>query len=226
MIRVNFDDKQFFKEMQNIVGYSEGFLSGIESGKKVFYDSIAKDAIEIFKNFVDQQARVDEQMYHHIYEWYQTGSSNARLFDVEYIATEGGLSFNGTFKQSTVAKNGSSIPFYNKAEIMEKGISVTIKPKKAQALAFEIDGEPVFTKNAINVENPGGTRQVGAFEDIFDLFFKENFRQSVLDLTGISTYLRNAKDFKTNLPAGKTGGRAKGFETGYNWIVNAGGISD
>jgi hypothetical protein len=225
MISIQFDDKTFFKEMLNVANYSEGFLEGIEDGKSEFAKSIGRDAIEIFKDFVDQNARVDERMYHHIYEWYQTGSPEARLFDVEYVEYDGGLTFNGRLSQSKTLQSGSTTPFYNKAEIMENGIPVTIKPTRAKVLSFNIEGEQVFTPNAVDIQNPGGTHQLHAFEHIFDLFFKQHFTQSVLELTGIKQYLENPKVYKNNLQSAKTGGKSKGQQVGYNWIVNAGGLS-
>lgn len=225
MITIEFDDKLFYKEISNIVGYSEGFLQGVEKGKSSFLKSIATDAIEIAKNFIDQQARIDPQMYHHIYEWYREGSPESRLFDIDYIAIEGGLSFRGSLSQSKSIKNGSNTPFYNKAIVMEKGISVTIKPTKAKALRFNVGSEEVFVSGPVVVDNPGGTRVVGAFENIFNLFFTQHFRQSVLDITGITHYLQNPKQYRDGLRMAKTGGHAKGVEVGYNWIANAGGIN-
>jgi hypothetical protein len=225
VISIKFDDKVFTKEMLNITEYSEGFLEGIQAGKQVFLNEIAKDAIEIFKELVDQQARVDEQMYHHIYEWYQTGSPDARLFDIQYTTLGGGLTFNGILSQSKTVQQGSYVPFYNKAEIMESGTPMVIRPVKTKVLAFEIDGESIFTPNEVLVEHPGGTRVMGAFEYIFDLFFKQHFTQSVLEATGIKQYLENSKTFKENLHAAKTGGRTKGFEVGYNWITKAGSLN-
>jgi hypothetical protein len=225
MISIKFDDKIFFKDLMNITGYSEGFLQGAVLGNKKLSDGVANSAVEIFKNFVDQQARVDQQMYHHIYEWYQVGNPGARLFDINYIVREGGISFNGTFTQSISVSNGSNQPFYDKAKIMERGLPVTISPTNASVLTFNVDGEQVFTPNAVTIEHPGGTHVMGSFERLFDLFFKEHFRQSVLDLTGITQHLSNAKAYKDNFKAGKTGGKAKGIEVGYNWIAKAGDLS-
>jgi hypothetical protein len=222
---ISFDDRIFFKELSNITKYSEGFLQGIESGKQKFSTSIAKNSVEIFKEFVDQNARVDEQMYHHIYEWYQSGVPAARLFDINYTVSDGGISFDGTFSQSRSVSNGSKTPFYNKAEIMEKGIPVTISPVNASVLSFNVDGEQVFTSGSVTVSNPGGTHVMGSFERIFDIFFKQHFKQSVLDMTGITEYLKNARPYKDNLKAAKNGGRAKGVEVGYNWITKAGDLS-
>lgn len=224
MISVKVDDDIFFSEMNNVLGYAKGFLEGVERGKAEFYHSIAKDAINIFKEFVDQQARVDPYMYHHIYEWYRQGSPDSRLFDIEYTVGNGGLTFNGVLTQSKSIKNGSNVPFYNKATIMEKGIPVTIKPNK-KALKFNVGSEEVFVSGPITVDHPGGTRVTGAFENIFKIFFEQNFRQSVLDVTGITRYLSNPTAFKYNFSSSKVGGKAKGIEVGYNWIKNAGGLS-
>ena len=225
MITVKFDDKQFFRDMENILGYSEGFLEGAEKAKPEFAKAIAKDTIEILKQFIDQQARVSPEMYHHIYEWYMEGSPEGRLFDIDYSVSGGGISFYGTLKQSTSIKNGSNVPFYNKATIMEKGISVRIKPKTAKALKFNIGTEDIFVSGPVLIDNPGGTRVVGSFERIFINFFKDHFRQSVLEATGIRKYLSNTKPYNDNLRAAKTGGKAKGLEVGYNWIANAGGLN-
>lgn len=207
------------------MGYSEGFLIGAELGKDKLAQSIAKNGVEMFKEFVDQNARVDNQLYHHIYEWYQAGSPEARLFDINYTIRDGGISFNGTFSQSRSVSKNSTVPFYNKAEIMERGLPITIKPVNASVLSFNVDGEQVFTPNQVTIENPGGSHVMGSFERIFDLFFKQHFKQSVLDMTGITRYLSNAKAYKDNLKSGKLGGKARGVEVGYNWITKAGDLS-
>lgn len=225
MITIKFDDKKFFQEMMNVVGYSEGFAEGVEKGKKDFLESIAENSIEIFKEFVDQQARIDPQMYHHIYEWYQEGSPDARLFDLEYSASHGGLTFFGTLKQSSSIKAGSSTPFYNKATIMENGISVTITPKKSKALKFNVGTENVFVSGPVTVDNPGGPLVQGSYQRIFETFFKQHFTQAVLDATGIRRYLSNPRAFKDNLSSAKTMGKAKGVQVGYNWITRAGDLS-
>jgi hypothetical protein len=225
LISVRFDDRIFYKDLSNILGYSEGFLIGAELGKGKLAESIARNAIDIFKDFVDQNARVDNQLYHHIYEWYQVGNPEARLFDINYTTKDGGISFNGTFSQSRSLSKNSTTPFYNKAEIMERGIPITIRPVNASVLSFNVDGEQVFTPNQVTIENPGGSHVMGSFERIFDLFFKQYFRQSVLDMTGITKYLSNAKAYKDNFKSAKTGGKARGVEVGYNWITKAGDLS-
>ena len=226
MIGISFEDSLFFKEMNNVMQYSEGYLEGIHRGKSKFLQTIGLNTVKIMKEFIDQQARADHQLYHHIYEWYQTGNPEARLYEIHYEQNGSGLTFNGELQQSKSIQDGSHTPFYNKAKIMEEGIPVKIKPNRASVLAFTVNGQDVFTKNEVLVNDPGGTHTIGSFERIVKLFIEQYFRQSVLESTGIAEYLRTSNAFKNNLQAGKINGREVGIKTGYNWITRAGDLSD
>lgn len=221
-MRAVFNSAQFKKEMNNIVDYSMGFLEGIQRGKTVFLKTIGVETVELMKEFIDSNARVNPDMLHHVYEWNQTGSPSARLYDISYTTSNLGLSFRSSFRQSTSIKNGSRTPFYDKARIMEEGIPVTIRPRVAQVLAFEDNGETVFTKNEVRVDNPGGTEVQGGFEKVFDMFFNRYFSQAFLRVSGIARYLENPIVYKKDMAAGKKLGRSKGLSTGYRWIANAG----
>lgn len=218
-MRITLDSSRFQKEMNNIIDYSIGFLEGAQRGKKNFLNALGKETVEILKEYIDSNARLNPQTLHHVYEWYRTGSPAARLFDIDYTVSNLGLSIKSTFKQSSSIQNGSRIPFYNKAAIMENGIPVTIKPKKAQALRFEIDGEEVFTKSPVVVQNPGG-RVEGGFERVFDTFMSRYFTQAFLMSSGILDNIKNPIVYKQNLNAGKQSGRIKGIDVGYRWISN------
>ena len=217
-----FNSNQFKKEMNNIVDYSLGFLEGVKKGKTVFLKTVGLETVELMKEFIDSNARVNPDMLHHIYEWHQTGSPSARLYDISYTTSNLGLSFKSSFSQSTSIKNGSRTPFYDKARIMEEGIPVTIRPKVAQVLAFEDNGETVFTRGPVQVLNPGGTEVEGGFEKVFDMFFNKYFSQAFLRTSGIARYLENPQVYKKDMPAGKRMGKSKGLSTGYRWIANAG----
>jgi hypothetical protein len=225
MISIKFDDKTFFKDLMNIAEYSEGFLEGAELAEEKLARDIAENGVEIFKEFVDQNARVDQQRYHHIYEWYEVGNPSGRLFDIHYDINQGSISFDGIFLQSNTIKKDSNTPFFNKAQIMELGMPVTISPVNVSMLSFNIDGQQIFTSGPVTVEHPGGTYVMGSFQRIFDIFFKEHFAQSVLDATGIRQYLNNPKKYKENLKSGKSSGKSKGVEIGYNWIARAGDLN-
>ena len=218
---IKIDSKQFKREMNNIVDYSIGFLEGVKGGKTVFFNNLGRETIEVLKEFVDMNARIDPAMLQHVYEWYRVGSPDARLFDIEYTVSNQGLSIYSTLSQSSSIKSGSNTPFYDKARIMEKGIPVTIRPKKSKVLVFEDNGETVFTKNPVTVNNPGGEDAEGGFEQVLDIFLNQYFRQSFLRSSGLSDYIRSPKAFKTNLRAGAKYGKGFGYSTGYKWIANA-----
>jgi len=217
-----YNSKKFKKEMNNIMKYSIGFLDGVQKGKTPFLRSLGVDAVEIMKQFVDSNARVNPAMLHHIYEWNRTGSPAARLYDINFTVSNIGLSFKSSFRQSESIQDGSKTPFYDKARIIENGLSVVIKPKTSEVLAFEEDGEMVFTKKPIRVSNPGGVEAQGGFEQTMDLFFNKYFSQSFLRTSGVAQYLENPVVYKKNLRAGKARGRSKGLSTGYTWVANAG----
>lgn len=221
-MRAVFNSAQFKKEMTNIVDYSMGFLEGIQRGKTAFLKTVGLETVELMKEFIDSNARVNPDMLHHVYEWNQTGSPSARLYDISYTTSNLGLSFRSSFRQSTSIKNGSRTPFYDKARIMEEGIPVTIRPRVAQALAFEDNGETIFTKSEVRVDNPGGTEVQSGFEKVFDMFFNRYFSQAFLRVSGIGKYLENPVVYRKDMAAGKKMGRSKGLSTGYRWIANAG----
>ena len=207
--------------MNNIVQYAFGFLDGVQKGKKVFLQNLGMGTIQAMAQYVDVSARGNPAALHHVYEWSQTGSPSARLFDINYTVSNLGLSINSTFRQSRTVKQDSHTPFYNKAKIMEEGIPVTIKPKISSVLVFTEEGETVFTKSPIVVRNPGGDRVQGSFERTMDEFILRYFKQSFLRASGIYDYINKPTVFKKNIKAGSKVGKSKGVETGFKWIANA-----
>jgi hypothetical protein len=219
---IKMDGTQFIKDMNNIIKYSEGFLEGVKRGKAQMLSNVGKASVEVIKQYVDSSARVNPAALHHVYEWYQVGSPEARLFDIVYSVNGAGLSIRSQFTQSTVIKNGSNVPFYDKARIMEAGLSITIKPKSATVLSFDVNGEQVFSKGPITVNEPGGSEVQGSFEATFDAFMRGYFSQAFLSSSGILAKLNDISIFKKNLSSGKRSGKQKGIETGYRWITSVG----
>ena len=220
MITINFKTDDLIKKLSNSVKYSNGFLAGIEKGKGLFLKNLGNGTIVALNQYIDAMARSDRQALHHVYEWYQEGSPAARLFDFDYRVSRGGLSLDGTFRQSNTASRDASKPFYDKAKIMELGIPVTITPSGSGSLRFNVGGEEVFTKNSVRVNNPGGDEVQGSFERVFDSFMTNYFKQSFLKASGLYDYLKNPKIYKNNFAEGVRGGEAVGVKTGYNWITN------
>ena len=212
--------KQLEKKLMNITNYSFGFIEGAKRGKRQFLQNLGISTIEVLYNYIDLEARANPSALHHVYEWYQTGSPDARLFDLSLTVSNLGLSINSKFKQSTSVKVDSNTPFYNKAYIMENGIPVTITPKK-NVLAFKSGGETVFTRSSVRVEDPGGTEVQGSYERIFNEFMGRYFTQAFLKASGIVEYINNPRIYEKNIRDGAKRGKAAGIKAGYTWIVNA-----
>jgi hypothetical protein len=223
LITLMFDSKSFNKKMNNVINYSTGFVDGVQMGKKELFENLGPEVVQMASNFIDTNARVSPETLHHVYEWYKVGSPEARLFDINYTVSNIGLSFISVFRQSRTVQEGGTEPFVNKARIMEESKPVVIAPKNAQALAFDINGEMVFTKKPVVVSNPGGQTQDG-FEKAFDTFFGRYFTQAFLKSSGLAQYFENPTSYKKNLPKGSRAGRSAGISTGYRWVANAGVI--
>ena len=211
--------KSFEKQIDNIIKYSSGFLDGVQKGKTSFLKTLGQATITSMAQYVDAQARSNPSALHHIYEWNRVGSPSARLFDLQYTISNLGLSIGGTFSQSRTVKDDSNVPFYDKAKIMEKGIPVTITPKK-RVLAFDVGGNTVFTPNSVTVNNPGGNEVQGSFENTIDEFVRFYFKQSFLRASGIYDYIKKPVLYKKEFKSGSKLGRSKGFQTGFRWIAN------
>jgi hypothetical protein len=207
--------------MNNIVNYSLGFLEGVDRGKKIFFDNLGKGVILALSQYIDVQARSNPKALHHVYEWNQTGSPSARLFDLRYTVSNLGLSIDSTFRQSRSISENMTTPFYNKAKIMENGVPVTISPTKAQVLKFNGPNGEVFTRKPITIDNPGGDAVYKGFESTFDEFMSRYFKQSFLRASGLYDYIKKPKLYKKNFKAGSKMGRSKGIDTGFKWITNA-----
>jgi hypothetical protein len=218
MIKVKFNDKDLFRDITNIVEYARGYVEGAEKGKPILLAQLGAATIEMAKEFIDVNARMDPQRLHHVYEWYLTGSPEARLYDLDYTVNKDSVFFTYQFKQSQSVSRGSTVPFYNKAQVMESGMPVTIKARSANVLAFEDNGETFFRPGPIVVDKPGGA-VAGQFEKVLDMFFNQYFRQSFLKASGIAYNLESPAEFHKNLRKNK--GRADGIKAGYNWIVGA-----
>jgi len=218
MIKVKFNDKDLFRDITNIVEYARGYVEGAEKGKPILLAQLGAATIEMAKEFIDVNARMDPQRLHHVYEWYLTGSPEARLYDLDYTVNRDSVFFTYQFKQSQSVSRGSTVPFYNKAQVMESGMPVTIKARSANVLAFEDNGETFFRPGPIVVDKPGGA-VAGQFGKVLDMFFNQYFRQSFLKASGIAYNLESPAEFHKNLRKNK--GRADGIKAGYNWIVGA-----
>ena len=210
----------FEKMMNNIVKYSYGFIDGVGKGKSIFLNNLGRETVDALYQYIDISAKMNPSALQHIYEWYQVGSPSARLYDLNYTVSNIGISVKSQFKQSRTTSQDSTVPFYNKASIMEDGTPVTIVPKKS-VLAFDVGGKTVFTKKEVVVREPGGTEVQGSFERIFDEFMLSYFKQSFLRSSGLYDYINNPILYKKEFSKGARGGKNVGISTGFKWIANA-----
>lgn len=217
-MRLIVDDRQFRKDMDNIINYSLGFVDGIKMGRTKMLQIIGLRISEIFEQYIDAAARSNPAMLHHVYEWYQAGNSSARLFKINSAVDSMGISFKTKFLKSQSIQDGSKEPFVNKAAIMEAGTPVLILPKSADSLKFEVNGETIYRPDSF-VMSPGGTEVAGGFEETFNEFFNVYFRQSFLYLTGLADHFKKPVLYKQYLRAGKTFGRSAGITAGYRWVT-------
>ena len=144
--------------------------------KTTIFNQIDKD----FGLFIDSQARTKPKSLHHVYEWNKAGQTAGRLFKLNRMDSIG-LSFKINYdlklsKSSVPTKNRkqkSRYVFANKAAVMEKGMPITIRPKSAERLVFEIDGEVVFMPKgkSVTVRSPGGRASTNQFNLAYSRYF-------------------------------------------------------
>jgi hypothetical protein len=215
---LSMDDSKFMSDMNNLIQYAEGFLDGAQAGKAQLLKNLGEDIADRLGDFIDSNARVDPASLSHVYEWNQTGVRGARLFEINSSVRTNTITITANMLQSRSIKPGSNTPFSNKATVMEQGKPVTISPRMASKLVFEVDGKTVFTKKSVTVEHPGGIAAQGGFEKAFDSFFTVYLSQAVLYSMGLQERLSKPEIFKRNLKQAKTGGRSLGFSTGIRWV--------
>ena len=213
-------DQEFKKKMNNLIEYSQGFLEGAEKGKSGLLKRLGENTKDLLESFIDSNARVNPEVLHHIYEWYQAGNDSARLFEITYSVKDSEVSFASSFTQSQSIARGSKEPFYDKARVMESGMSITVAPKSSRFLRFESGGDTVFTPNPVQISSPGGPATTGAFQKVFNSFFENFFNQSFLESTGLRKSFANVSIYTKNLNQGLMTGRSKGIEAGKKWINN------
>jgi len=108
LIKAKFNDKEFMNDIMNIIEYSKGYAEGAQKGKPKLLQQIGAATVEMAKEFIDTNARLDPQKLHHVYEWYLTGSPEARLYDIDYVVSPGSVLFTYQFKQSQSVSRGST----------------------------------------------------------------------------------------------------------------------
>lgn len=206
--------------LENAVSYSYGFLEGTETDQIIFNKRLGEFTVDALGKYIDSRARANPNAFHHIYEWNATGQESSRLFRIKSTASKRIIKFSGEFLKSKSISENSKEPFSDKATIMENGIGITIEPKSSNVLAFEMDGETVFTTKAIYIDHPGGEEVAGSFGNAVEDFFSSYFTNALLK--PFIQSLSNPKEYNEMFPSGvKNGGKSTGVKAGKKYMNSA-----
>lgn len=224
MINIEFDTKEIKKTLDNIVSYSHGFTKGIKVAQPNFNKELGIFIEEALKKYIDAKARGNPQSLHHVYEWGMVGNPSGRLFEFTMTYGQKNIFFSASFIPSSSISEGSTEPFVNKAEMMENAITIVVEPESAKVLAFEDDGEMVFTPNSVTIENPGGDYVAGSFENVVKEFFNNYLTIGLLKSSGVFDKLKYAKEYSNRFSEGAKVGSSAGISAGKDYL-SIGGIT-
>lgn len=173
---------------------------------KTIFNQIDKD----FGLYIDALARTRPKSLHHVYEWKKVGNANARLFKTNLISQDG-LSFKISydFKSSTSLVPSSSKKskrrhvFANKAKIMEDGKPLTIFPKHAERLVFDLDGLTVFMPKGqpVTVKRPGGSASTNQFRIAHGRFFSGQLVNTSIKKSGFQQLFNSKMSKALRIPS-------------------------
>jgi len=171
---------------------------------KLMFDQINLD----FGNYIDALARSKPKSLHHVYEWKKTGNKSARLFKLNKTG-QVGLSFGINYeflpsKSMVPASTGKRRHmFINKASIMEKGEPLVIRPKNADRLVFEIDGETVFMPKgaSVTVKRPGGSGARNQFTLAHSRFFSGRLVNDSIKKSGFQRLFNSSMSKALGVPS-------------------------
>lgn len=173
--------------------------------KTTIFNQIEKD----FGEYIDSQARVRPRSLHHVYEWNKVGVPTSRLFRISRFDTDG-LSFRINYdfklsKSSVPSKNKKQKKKYifaNKALVMETGMPVVIRPRSAERLVFELDGETVFMPKgtSVTVKRPGGAQATNQFALSYGRFFGGQLVNSSIKSSGLQRIFNSKMTKALNIP--------------------------
>jgi len=226
MISVKLNPKDFINTLQNTVEYSMGFIDGAKISQTEFNKVLADATIESLNLYIDANARENPASLHHVYEWDYIGNPQGRLFNFDAIVTQRSITITSSFLQSTTVKKDatSSEPFWNKAEVMESGMTVVIVPRRAEVLAYqdEDSGEIVFTEGPVVVNNPGGFYVHAGFASAVKTYFDAYYKDGFLKSTGILERMKNPAEFRQYYS--KNSKRSQGVNAGRQYMTKPAGV--
>ena len=226
MITARIKGNDVIKMLKNSVEYTGAFASELRKNQDILNKKVGEESIDAFYEYLDGLARLHPGMLHHVYEWGQVGNPMGRLFDLTLSVNKTSAVVNAELLQSDIPSPTSTEPFYDKAQIMEDGSTVTINQVEADVLFFEIDGEEFFRSGPIVIANPGGEATRGSFLKAFDEFYGSYFTEVHLKAIRFYQYFANPRVFEKYFASATRGGASvKGRKAALSWIINAPGGS-
>jgi hypothetical protein len=222
---MNINSKEAMRVLNNVVNYSEGFIKESKAKESYVASKLASTSITAFYEYLDVLARTNPGMLHHVYEWGEAGNPGARLVELKKVLAGKKVEIASEFIMSTTISENGSEPFWNKAEVMEEGITVQVNEVSAQALFFQIDGEEFFRTGPIVIENPGGEQVRGSFVRAFEEFYNNYFDQVYLRSIRFYDHFTKSKEFESGFNSAVRSGSAAsiGRRSALSWIINAPG---
>ena len=212
------DASDLIAKVKRVTEYTKGYMEGLEAGKAALMQKIGVEVSALAGEYIDAMAGGSPASLHHVYEWGSIGGS--RLFDINFAASSSTVSFTSDFRQSGSVAPTATVPFYNKAEVMESGQSVTITPQPGGVIRFFGDEGVVYTPNSVFVASPGGAATTGGFQRAIDTFFSSYLESLIMG--GLLQQIANLDNFDIG-----GGGYGAGYSAGMAKIsrVSIGGIS-
>ena len=217
MISFTMDASDLVAKVSKVDQYTKGYMEGLEEGKAVLMQKIGAEVSELAGRWMDGMAGGNPSSLHHVYEWGSVGG--ARLFDINFTATSSTVTFTTDFRQSGSIAPTADRPFYNKAEVMEAGQSVSITPSGG-VLRFFGDSGVVYTPHTVVVDSPGGPGVAGGFKRFIDQFFSSYVEALIMG--GLLSQLASLNNFNIG-----GGGYGAGYSAGFAKAtsVSVGGLS-
>lgn len=193
MMKKRMDTGGMPEKIINLSNYQLHLVTNLHSDK-IITSKVSRSAAgiitEYFNNYYDSLARRNKYLHKHVYEFGQGGDKDNRLFKANISATGNAALIKYSFLTSKKPNKNGQV-FRNKAMIMEQGKPVIISPKKSSVLAFEINGQKVFTSRTIKIRYPGGKRVAGSFTKKLNEFMKSDKAKIVLQSSGFFKTIDN-----------------------------------
>lgn len=168
-----FDTGQFVEKVSALAIYDSNLLTMLYQNP-INKQKINRGAALLIKNYfnvyLDSRARQNPSAYHHVYEFEKTGNPEARLFQAIITnAGDGAALINYSFNQAK-DPNPEGYPFPNKADVMERGETIIVTPKRGRYLKYRLEDGQFVTSEKSVIRNPGGDQVRGSFEATFRSF--------------------------------------------------------